>query len=74
VYTLAERYLDLEEGDVHVFFPFPWTKHQDHDAGEAEAGATGSTRDTEDPGGASHPAPEPVVPDVAAAGAEGAVA
>ena len=28
VYTLAERYLDLEEGDIHVFFPFPWTKDQ----------------------------------------------
>jgi molybdopterin-containing oxidoreductase family membrane subunit len=35
VYTLAERYLDLEEGDVHVFFPFPWTKHQVHDETEA---------------------------------------
>ena len=36
-YTLAERYLDLEEGDIHVFFPFPWTKHQVHDGAEGEA-------------------------------------
>lgn len=33
-YTLAERYLDLEEDDVHVFFPFPWTKHHDDEVGE----------------------------------------
>ena len=26
-YTLAERYLDMGEGDTHVFFPFPWIKH-----------------------------------------------
>jgi Ni/Fe-hydrogenase subunit HybB-like protein len=41
VYTLAERYLDLEEGDIHVFFPFPWTKHDDAPDGEdPEGGAT----------------------------------
>ena len=61
VYTLAERYLDLEEGDVHVFFPFPWTKHQLHD----DAGHG----DVTDPG---RPAPEPETPDIAAARAEGA--
>ena len=43
MYTLAERYLDMGEGDVHVFFNFPWIKqHHDHDhdgeeAHEAEA-------------------------------------
>jgi Ni/Fe-hydrogenase subunit HybB-like protein len=40
VYTLAERYLDLEEGDVHVFFPFPWTKHQHDDTPVAEGAAS----------------------------------
>ena len=38
-YTLAERYLDMGEGDVHVFFAFPWIKrHQDHDDAPAAAG------------------------------------
>lgn len=37
-YTLAERYLDLEEGDTHVFFPFPWTKHHDEAGDETAAG------------------------------------
>jgi Ni/Fe-hydrogenase subunit HybB-like protein len=27
-YTLAERYLDLGEADVHTFFPWPWLRHQ----------------------------------------------
>jgi molybdopterin-containing oxidoreductase family membrane subunit len=47
MYTLGERYLDLEEADVHTFFPWPWLKNahghgaDDHDdAGHAvEAGA-----------------------------------
>jgi molybdopterin-containing oxidoreductase family membrane subunit len=47
MYTLAERYLDLEEADVHTFFPWPWLKNahgheagDDDDAGHvAEAGA-----------------------------------
>ncbi len=39
-YTLAERYLDMGEGDVHVFFAFPWIKqHHDHD--EAPVAADG---------------------------------
>jgi Ni/Fe-hydrogenase subunit HybB-like protein len=44
-YTLAERYLDMGEGDTHVFFAFPWIRRHDHDAeaaasdGEAEAPA-----------------------------------
>lgn len=38
-YTLAERYLDLEEADIHTFFPWPWLKHAaDHGApAEVEA-------------------------------------
>jgi len=27
IYTLAERYLDMGEGDVHVAWTFPWTRH-----------------------------------------------
>jgi Ni/Fe-hydrogenase subunit HybB-like protein len=39
-YTLAERYLDMGEGDVHVFFPFPWIKrHDEHDHDHAHAEA-----------------------------------
>ncbi len=30
VYTLAERYLDMGEGDVHVFWNFPWIKQPRH--------------------------------------------
>lgn len=36
-YTLAERYLDLEEADIHVFFPWPWLRGADHAAAEVEA-------------------------------------
>jgi molybdopterin-containing oxidoreductase family membrane subunit len=32
IYTLAERYLDLEEADVHTFFPWPWLRGGSHDA------------------------------------------
>ncbi|MEO5963927.1 MAG: NrfD/PsrC family molybdoenzyme membrane anchor subunit [Candidatus Limnocylindrales bacterium] len=40
VYTLAERYLDLEESDDHVFFPFPWVTSHAHDVeGAAQAPA-----------------------------------
>jgi Ni/Fe-hydrogenase subunit HybB-like protein len=28
-YTLAERYLDMGEGDVHVFWPWPWIRKHD---------------------------------------------
>ena len=31
LYTLAERYLDMGEGDAHTFFPWPWIKKHDHD-------------------------------------------
>ena len=34
VYTLAERYLDLEEADIHTFFPWPWLRGA-HDAADA---------------------------------------
>jgi Ni/Fe-hydrogenase subunit HybB-like protein len=39
VYSLCERYLDMGEGDVHVFWPWPWIKKHHHDE-EQEAGAT----------------------------------
>jgi molybdopterin-containing oxidoreductase family membrane subunit len=44
-YTLAERYLEMGEGDTHLFFRWPWLpKRADHDAvhdheGEAPDGA-----------------------------------
>jgi predicted cobalt transporter CbtA len=31
LYTLAERYLDMGEGDAHTFFPWPWIKKHEHD-------------------------------------------
>ena len=31
LYTLAERYLDMGEGDQHIFFPWPWIKKHEHD-------------------------------------------
>jgi molybdopterin-containing oxidoreductase family membrane subunit len=37
VYTLAERYLDLGESDVHVFFPWPWLRHAEPVPAEPEA-------------------------------------
>lgn len=30
VYSLAERYLPMGEGDVHAFWPWPWLKKHDH--------------------------------------------
>jgi molybdopterin-containing oxidoreductase family membrane subunit len=43
-YTLAERYLDLEEADIHVFFPWPWLRagHAGHGDDAAEALAPGA--------------------------------
>jgi molybdopterin-containing oxidoreductase family membrane subunit len=43
-YTLAERYLDMGEGDTHLFFAWPWLRghghHDEHDdAAEHEHGA-----------------------------------
>jgi Ni/Fe-hydrogenase subunit HybB-like protein len=39
-YTLAERYLDMGEADIHVGIPWPWVKRHDHDdAGEHEGHA-----------------------------------
>ncbi len=35
-YTLAERYLDMGEGDTHVFFAFPWIKQHGHDGHDDE--------------------------------------
>jgi molybdopterin-containing oxidoreductase family membrane subunit len=32
-YTLAERYLDMGEGDEHIFFPWPWIKKHEHEDG-----------------------------------------
>jgi len=30
-YTLAERYLDMGEGDEHIFFAWPWIRKHGHD-------------------------------------------
>ena len=38
IYTLAERYLDLGESDVHVFFPWPWLRKHDVPAPAATEG------------------------------------
>jgi len=44
MYTLAERYLDMGEGDVHVFFNFPWIKqHHEHDDEEGHDHAASET-------------------------------
>ena len=56
-YTLAERYLDLEEGDVHVFFPFPWTKHHDGDAPESETEGSPTQAPGSEPAGIAAAAP-----------------
>lgn len=34
LYTLAERYLDMGEGDAHIFFAWPWIKRHEHDEHE----------------------------------------
>jgi len=39
IYSLCERYLDMGEGDQHVFWPWPWIKQHDHD--EHDHGAEG---------------------------------
>lgn len=43
-YTLAERYLDMGEGDTHMFFAWPWLRAHRH------------TDDDVDPAGAREPA------------------
>ncbi|HEY3336732.1 MAG TPA: NrfD/PsrC family molybdoenzyme membrane anchor subunit [Candidatus Limnocylindrales bacterium] len=43
VYTLAERYLDLEEGEIHAFFPWPWLTPHDDEPVEAEAATPATT-------------------------------
>jgi len=48
VYTLAERYLDLSESDVHVGLAWPWLRR--HDAPETDVDPT-------------PPSPAPVAPD-----------
>ena len=59
-YTLAERYLDMGESDVHIWLvTFPWMHHE-HDEAEAAgitamAVATGATETAETAG------PEPVI-------------
>jgi molybdopterin-containing oxidoreductase family membrane subunit len=61
VYTLAERYLDMGESDIHQFFPWPWLRrHHDH---EAEAGP-GPVVASDD-----EPLPDAVPPEPVAAGA-----
>ena len=35
-YTLAERYLDMGETDVHVGFSWPWQHHGGHHAAGEE--------------------------------------
>jgi len=37
IYSLCERYLDMGEGDLHVFWPWPWIKKHDHDEHDHEA-------------------------------------
>jgi hypothetical protein len=51
-YTLAERYLDMGEGDVHLFFRWPWLRHHDHDD-TAEATPTPELAPAPEPGEAT---------------------
>ncbi len=45
-YTLAERYLDMGETDVHVGIAWPWVKQHTHDeGGEGDEGHEGHDRD-----------------------------
>jgi hypothetical protein len=41
-YTLAERYLDMGEGDTHMFFAWPWLKRHAHPGREAGVGDAGT--------------------------------
>ncbi|HEU0245330.1 MAG TPA: NrfD/PsrC family molybdoenzyme membrane anchor subunit, partial [Candidatus Limnocylindrales bacterium] len=63
VYTLAERYLDLEEGDIHAFFPWPWLTAHDLEPFDAESAPAGAAT-----AGAEIPvdAPAPAVPEAGA--------
>jgi len=59
-YTLAERYLDMGEGDVHLFFSWPWLRRHDHDD---DAGAVPDAAPVAEPGettpvAAARPAPQ----------------
>ena len=48
VYTLAERYLNMGEGDSHVFWPWPWIKkHHDHGAGAGAGVADAGVADAD---------------------------
>ncbi len=54
-YTLAERYLNMGEGDTHLFFSWPWLrKHEHPDEGQVEGGPAGGLE------------PEPAAPVAAA--------
>jgi Ni/Fe-hydrogenase subunit HybB-like protein len=44
IYTLVERYVDMGEGDVHVFWPWPWIhRHDDAEVPGEEGAAAGET-------------------------------
>ena len=45
LYTLAERYLDMGESDVHTFFAWPWLKEHLHHDEEAAGPATEVVQD-----------------------------
>jgi molybdopterin-containing oxidoreductase family membrane subunit len=45
VYSLCERYLDMGEGDVHVFWPWPWLARHDHAEDEADSARGGDSAD-----------------------------
>jgi molybdopterin-containing oxidoreductase family membrane subunit len=51
-YTLAERYLDMGEGDTHLFFPWPWLTGHDHEGDDEHEG--------EPAGVSASPEPDPV--------------
>jgi hypothetical protein len=44
-YTLAERYLDMGEGDTHMFFAWPWLERHAHRAVDGPAGDDAGERD-----------------------------
>jgi Ni/Fe-hydrogenase subunit HybB-like protein len=50
VYTLVERYVDMGEADVHVFWPWPWIRKHDqadsHEEEQAQPGEAPAAPDT----------------------------
>jgi Ni/Fe-hydrogenase subunit HybB-like protein len=69
-FSLCERYLDMGDGDVHVFWAWPWIKrHDDHAHDDEGAEAPAGPAEFPTPG-APDEVPAPAAPDGVAAAAE----